>query len=375
MLLYTAQIFSHGSSHHDHDHHHDHDEHQILLTEEQIAEAEIKIEPVKGGYLIQQIKAPAKVVIPPQSIVHVVPNVSGIVTKIYKKVGDRVRKDEPIATLESREMAEAKANYLAAQRRWQLKDTIVEKERGLAAKKISAEVELWQAEAAAEEASIDAELARQKLLALGLSLKDIQEIPQQKLESFRFYEVRSPIQGTVIGTEVAAGEFVSTEKELATLADLSQRVLEIDVPPPHQIMIKKGLATSAKAPHGDACQTEVSCYKPMLEENTRTLKAYAPLNSEKHPWPPGTYVTAYIESDKSRYPLVIPKTAVQQIDGQQVVFIANEEGFEIRPITTGPSDNERVAIVEGLHKGEKIAVSNTFLLKAEHEKDEAEHEH
>lgn len=370
----SSPLFSHGGHHHDHDHDHEHD-HMINLSEEQIAEAEITIEPVKGGYLIQQIKAPAKVVIPQQSIVQVVPNVSGIVTKIYKKIGDKVRKDEPIATLESREMAEAKANYIAAQKKQQLKQTIVEKERNLAAKKISPEIELWHAETAAEEAQIDAELARQRLLALGLHSDDIQKLLSQKLDGFRFYEVRSPISGTIVSTGIAPGGFVSTDKELVTIADLNQRVLEIDVPAPHQNLIKKGLSTSAKASHGDTCQSEINCFKPMLEESTRTLKAYAPINSEKHPWTPGTYVTAHIESDKSRFPLVIPKKAVQNIDGEEVVFVSNDHGFEIRHIHLGPSDNERIVVIDGLHKGEKIAVTNTFLLKAEHEKDEAEHEH
>jgi cobalt-zinc-cadmium efflux system membrane fusion protein len=71
----------------------------------------------------------------------------------------------------------------------------------------------------------------------------------------------------------------------------------------------------------------------------------------------------------------IPKQALQTVEGKRVVFVRTEDGFEKREVETGKSDDEAVEIVAGLQPGDEIAVSNTFLLKAELGKNEAEHDH
>jgi membrane fusion protein, heavy metal efflux system len=59
--------------------------------------------------------------------------------------------------------------------------------------------------------------------------------------------------------------------------------------------------------------------------------------------------------------------------GEKVAFVRNADGFERRDVKTGKSDDESVEVVSGLEPGEEIAVKNTFLLKAELGKGEAEH--
>lgn len=370
-----SPLFAHGGHHHSHeDEDCCHDEHIIVLSDKQIHDSDITIAKTGSGDLIQYIHAPGKVALPSQAIVHVVPRVSGIVTQVFKKIGDNVQEGEVLALLESREIAESKAEYLAAKRRLELKLNLLQKEKSLHSQKLISDMDYWEREGAAEEAKISLELSRQKLQALGLSSEAIFALPAQNPEALRIYELRAPINGVIIDAEVASGEYITPENEVAVLADMKKRWLEIDVPPPHQHLIKNNLPAMAKASHGEACTTQLECYKPLLQESTRTLKAYAKLDS-KYSWPVGMYVTVLINGETLHFPLVIPKSAVQQMDGKTVVFVSHPEGFEIRSVVLGPSDEESIAVIEGLHKGEKIAVKNSFLLKAEHEKDEAEHEH
>jgi cobalt-zinc-cadmium efflux system membrane fusion protein len=53
------------------------------------------------------------------------------------------------------------------------------------------------------------------------------------------------------------------------------------------------------------------------------------------------------------------------IGGEAIAFVRTQEGFIKRKIETGAGDNEFVEVVSGLAAGETIAVSNTFVLKAE----------
>jgi cobalt-zinc-cadmium efflux system membrane fusion protein len=56
------------------------------------------------------------------------------------------------------------------------------------------------------------------------------------------------------------------------------------------------------------------------------------------------------------------------------VFVRTEKGFEARKIAVGRQDARLVEVTEGLTSGERIATTNTFVLKAELGKAEAEHE-
>ena len=79
------------------------------------------------------------------------------------------------------------------------------------------------------------------------------------------------------------------------------------------------------------------------------------------------------KTDPERAAIAIPKEAIQKIDNEECVFVAKEQGFEIRPIKTGRNDESQVEILSGLSPEEPYASSNTFILKAEHGKDEAQH--
>jgi multidrug efflux pump subunit AcrA (membrane-fusion protein) len=57
------------------------------------------------------------------------------------------------------------------------------------------------------------------------------------------------------------------------------------------------------------------------------------------------------------------------------VFVADEDGVEPRPVTLGHRGETVVEVLSGLEPGMRVASTNTFLLKAELGKAEAEHEH
>ena len=92
-------------------------------------------------------------------------------------------------------------------------------------------------------------------------------------------------------------------------------------------------------------------------------------------WRPGTYVTAEVEVGQDRVPVRVPKAALQTVEGKRIVFVRTDEGFEKREVGLGRSDDDTFEITSGVKPGEKIAVANTFLLKAELGKSEADHAH
>jgi cobalt-zinc-cadmium efflux system membrane fusion protein len=107
--------------------------------------------------------------------------------------------------------------------------------------------------------------------------------------------------------------------------------------------------------------------KPGSAFRDKSLSFFAPLA-----WRPGSFVTAGVAVDEQSVPIVVPVAAIQTMDGGPVVFVRTPEEFQKRPVMLGQKDEQAVEVTSRLSPGERIAVSNTFLLKAEMLKGAAE---
>jgi cobalt-zinc-cadmium efflux system membrane fusion protein len=126
---------------------------------------------------------------------------------------------------------------------------------------------------------------------------------------------------------------------------------------------------------GESSPATIMFVSPLLDKETRAARVVASVDNAARKWRPGSFVTAEIPIDETVAAVVVPKTALQSIKGEAVVFVRTENGFEARKIATGRLDARLVEVTDGLSAGERIATSNTFVLKADLGKAEAEHEH
>jgi cobalt-zinc-cadmium efflux system membrane fusion protein len=63
--------------------------------------------------------------------------------------------------------------------------------------------------------------------------------------------------------------------------------------------------------------------------------------------------------------LVIPARAVQEMEGQTVIFVRDRDRFLRRPIVVGPVIENLVEVISGADEDDPIAVSGAFLIKSE----------
>jgi cobalt-zinc-cadmium efflux system membrane fusion protein len=83
-------------------------------------------------------------------------------------------------------------------------------------------------------------------------------------------------------------------------------------------------------------------------------------------------VTAAVATGEQPVSITVPTNAIQTIGAGKAVFVRTAEGFEKRAVVIGRSDDRLAEVLTGLKAGETIAVTNTFLLKAELLKSSAE---
>jgi cobalt-zinc-cadmium efflux system membrane fusion protein len=120
------------------------------------------------------------------------------------------------------------------------------------------------------------------------------------------------------------------------------------------------------AGHGlHEAEGEISYIAPVVDEETRTAAARVVLPNPDGLWRPGLFVTVRIEVDRAEVPVAVPRTALQRIDGETVVFVEQEEGFVPRRIEIGRQGEALLEVRSGLASGERYVSAGAFALKTE----------
>ncbi|MGY3608998.1 MULTISPECIES: efflux RND transporter periplasmic adaptor subunit [unclassified Bradyrhizobium] len=357
----------------------DHGTERIVLSEEQISDAGIRLAPVAGGTLRRHFLAPGSLIPDADHVGRVSVRVLATVGELRKRLGDSVEKGEIVAVIESREVADAKSEYLAARLTNDLQQTLYNRQKSLAESRAMSENEFLRTQLAANDARIKLDGARQKLFALGLSEQEIADLPNQPPESLRQQYLRAPISGRVSERRVDLGGLIGREgqeSELFVIVNLDDIWVDLAVSPEDIAAVREGgLVTIRAIGSDDEAVARVIFVSPLLDRETRNARVIATLPNRDHRWRPGTFVTAEVPLGGEPSKVIVSKKALQTVKGNATIFVRDAEGFEARQVRTGREDDDDVEIVSGLSPGETIAVANTFTLKAELEKAEAEHGH
>jgi membrane fusion protein, heavy metal efflux system len=341
----------------------------IRLTDEQIETSGIELAAVQDGTLVRRIVVPGTIVPDADRIARVSVKISATVAELRKKLGDTVRKGEVIAVLESREVANAKSEYLAARLNNDLQSNLYERDKILWGRHIIAEQIVLKSQGSAAQAKINLDIARQKLFALGVTEDELAALPDEPETSLRRQEVRAPISGRVVDRKVDLGAAVgrdNLETELFTVADLDRVWVELAVGPTNLPAVAEGQIVSVAA-HGLAKRAvgKIVFISPIVERETHSARVVAEIANPDGNWRPGSLVRAAIAIGQRSAALTVPASAVQTIGKTRVVFVRTQDGFERRPVTLGDGDDRLFEALSGVRGGETIAVSNTFVLKAE----------
>ncbi len=349
----------------------------VKLSEDEIKSAGIEAAAAQAGTVANHIIVPGTIVPHADHISHVSVRVSGTVAELRKKVGDPVAAKEVLAILESREFADAKSEYLAARLTNDLQQDLFQRDQALWDKKIATEQQYLRSRNQAANAKMRNDITRQKLFALGLTEAEIAELPSEPEALLRRQEVRSPIAGRVVERKVDLGVVVgrdNLETELFVVAGLDPVWVDLAISPTDLPLIREGQTVSI-ATRGvtETAEGKIIFIGPMLDKDSRSARAVVEIANKSGIWRPGSFVTAAISFEEQPVALVVPTGAIQNMGAGTVTFVRTPEGFRRRQVTLGQSDDRIVEVVSGLHPGEVIAVSNTFLLKAELLKALAEH--
>ena len=194
-------------------------------------------------------------------------------------------------------------------------------------------------------------------------------------ESLNAYIVYAPMDGVILKRETNIGD-VTNGNELFVIADLSTVWAKYHIFPRDVPYIKKGQSVVVHTLDEKTRQnTQISMLFPTTDALSQTVIAIAELSNESGVWRPGITIEGDIKVGEKQAAIAVPRSALQFIEEQQVIFIKEGNTYEPRPVKIGMTGTENVEITSGLKSGETYVSAGSFVIKADILKGTAAHEH
>jgi cobalt-zinc-cadmium efflux system membrane fusion protein len=345
----------------------------------------LKIEATQTRTITQTIQTTGSVGPNETRVGHIRPLARGRVEKVHVRLGDHVRAGQPLLEYDNIELGELIGQYLIAMAKLQKAQAEAEVtkrsleraqnlvELGAVAR---AEYERRNAEYQNALASINSQKAEvaqveEKLHRFGLTDADLEKLnPPTHTQYHRDAShsvLRAPFDGIVTKYDVAEGEVVDSERELFTIANLSTVWVQADVYEKDIASIRKGQEVQilVDAYPGETFVGKITYVSDFLDPKTRTAKVRCEVPNPQGRLKLDMFATIHIPTPIGRETVMIPATAVQQIDDKPVVFVKiSDTEFQKREVQLGAQSNGWVEVKSGVKAGKLVVTQGSFQLKS-----------
>jgi Cu(I)/Ag(I) efflux system membrane fusion protein len=177
----------------------------------------------------------------------------------------------------------------------------------------------------------------------------------------------SPITGTVLQKMVVEGQYVTEGGELYALADLSRVWLEVRVYEYELGALRVGQPAKAtfSALPGRTFPGRIAFIDPVVDRDTRSARVRIDLANPRGDLKPGMFGDARLEIPEAAS-LVIPRSALIDTGQRRIVYVETAPNtFSPRPVETGAWSGDLVAVLEGLHEGERVVAAANFFIDSQ----------
>ena len=356
---------------------HEHSELQVTLAQQK--EWGIVTGRTQKQNIASRFSLPGTLALNQNKTAHISSFVDGQVDFLSVDLGSKVRKGQPLITINSPGFAQAQADFLRDRAKFILSQKEYERAKMLRKEKAIEEKEYLRREAEYQKNTTEYGASGSKLHTFGITHKQIDELIKKcaALEDKEYkcdiadpnLPLLSPINGAVIFRDVISGEHVEPNKILFTVSDLSTLWVMLDayekdipfVSKKSNVVIKSALYPDKEFPG------KITYISDVIDEQLRTIKVRVEVSNLEGLLKSNMYVRGWIENKaEGKEILAVPEDAIQVIDGEKSVFVLeNENTFAVRHVGIGGKIGNFRIITSGLEEGEKLVVKGAFSLKTE----------
>ncbi len=266
----------------------------------------------------------------------------GILLAVGVEEGNRVTKGQVLAEVDAREL---EAQVRSAEATLTFAKATFERSENLFAQKIVTAAEYDRDRAAFESAKASLDQLRTRL---------------------GFARVVAPVDGLVTEQRVEAGDVVTAQTRLYTIADVSTLVTLVQISELEVAALKVGdrVPMTIDALGGERIDGRIRRIFPSADSATRLVPVEIALSGDmRGRLRPGYSVRATFALDRRENALLVPSRALSGPSGSRTLFVVKEGKIARRAVRVGDDINGSTEVLEGVVEGDSVIVSGTSGLR------------
>ena len=292
---------------------------------------------------------------------------SGPVSRLLVSPGDKVRKGDPLAVVDSPDFAAAVSAYRKAIATARTNRRLADLDKDLIEHQGIAQREATQAETDAVNAEADRDAALKELVSLQVPAQTIDDIqegrPVPRLEGM----IRSPITGTVAEKLITPGELLQAgTTPCFTVADLSRVWVMTQIFGSEVTSVSVGDSAEVVTGIGDnRFSGTVDNISTLVDPDTRSVVARVVVTNPGDFLKKQMYVRVLLQArQESTGPLVPVEAVLRDDENLPYVYVSQPDGsFARQHVTLGYRAEDRYEIATGLKAGDQIVVDGALFLQ------------
>lgn len=339
--------------------------HDVTLTAEQLQH--IHLHTVASSSFHRSIGTTGVVDFDNDQATSVLAPFSGPVSRLLVSPGDKVRKGQPLALVDSPDFSVAINGYRKALISARNARRLADADKDLVQHEGVSQREAEQAQTDAVSAEADRDAALQALVALDVDAGTIKAIQAGRPVTSAQGVIRAPIAGTVVEKLITPGQLLQAgSTPCFTVADLSRVWVLAQVSSAELAEIRVGDPAQVDTGLGAAdLPGTVDNIAAVVNPDTRAVAARVLVHNPQGLLRKQMYVRVRIQSRQPSQGLLIPVSAMLRDDENlPFVYVAQHDGsFARRHVTLGPRSGDDYPVSEGLHPGDQVVVDGGIFVQ------------
>jgi cobalt-zinc-cadmium efflux system membrane fusion protein len=354
---------------------------EIVLPAAEQATAGIQTETVALSEAPDVLRVSGRIALADDRNWHVGVRTEGLVAAVYAGLGDHVKKGQVLARYHADQVHELRAQYRSAmanlnrvqagaalaQRNCDRLQTLLSLKAASVQQVEQARQDLVSAQAEVQSAQSDVERAHSLLED---DLHVAAEPPAgNHNEAADDVPILAPATGYVIEKKVTPGKSVTPSRgDAFVIGDLTQVWMLASVRPEHlgELRVAQLATVTLSGIPGQRFSGKITNLAQEFDPITRVMQARIVLNNPGNLLRPEMLANAEISSGSRKPTILVVSEAVQQINGQDAVFVrTSADGFAVRAVRIGETVDGKTPVLEGLKSGEQVVVRGSFILKSQ----------
>ena len=289
---------------------------EVALNQAQYDASKIVLGTFSSKNLSDVIHANGYTKLPPQNQADVSVFANAIVKQISIIEGQKVKKGQTVAVLESPEFAKLQESYLTSRSNLEFLKLEFKRQESLNEDEINSKKTFQKSKA-----EYDIELSRNQSLLRQLQLLNIN--PNGSISST--VAVKAPISGYITEIFIKIGSTVEPGKSLMNIVDNSQLHLDLLVYEKDLNKVKPGQKVRFMLTNqgNDEITGKIFNVGKAFESDTKSVAVHADISNDDQKLIPGMYVNALIDIEANETD-ALPLEAVVKAEGREFIFILEE---------------------------------------------------